>query len=174
MDGGDIAGLIAAGVFAVLVGLLAVPIVKLGRVFDELRLTIRSLNDGTTPLIDEVTRTVSTTNTQLEKVDGITSNVSDASANVSALSSLVASTVGQPLIKVASFSHGLRRAFTPQQGPAASGAQQPGPSSSGNRTTADDAPGSTRASSPTESSASEPTTSGSPASEPSARVNDQI
>lgn len=118
MDGGDIAGLIAAFVFAVLVGLLALPIVKLGRVFDELRLTIRSINDGTTPLIDEVTRTVSTTNTQLEKVDGITSNVSDASANVSALSSLVASTVGQPLIKVASFSHGLRRAFFPQPGPA--------------------------------------------------------
>ena len=116
MDGGEVAGLLAVFVFAVLVGLLALPIVKLGRVFDELRLTIRSINDGTTPLIDEVTRTVSTTNTQLEKVDGITSNVSDASANVSALSSLVASTVGQPLIKVASFSHGLRRAFSPQAG----------------------------------------------------------
>lgn len=123
MDGGDIAGLLAVLVFAVLVGLLALPIVKLGRVFDELRLTIRSINDGTTPLIDEVTRTVTTTNTQLEKVDGITSNVSDASANVSALSSLVASTVGQPLIKVASFSHGLRRAFSPQPGaPGAAGA----------------------------------------------------
>ena len=118
MGGGEVAGLLAVFVFAVLVGLLALPIVKLGRVFDELRLTIRSINDGTTPLIDEVTRTVSTTNTQLEKVDGITSNVSDASANVSALSSLVASTVGQPLIKVASFSHGLRRAFSPQAGPA--------------------------------------------------------
>lgn len=116
MDGGDIAGLLAALVFAVLVGLLAVPIIKLGRVFDELRLSIRSINDGTAPLIDEVTRTVATTNTQLEKVDGITSNVSDASANVSALSSLVASTVGQPLIKVASFSHGVRRAFSPQAG----------------------------------------------------------
>lgn len=152
MDGGDIAGLIAAGVFAVLVGLLAVPIVKLGRVFDELRLTIRSLNDGTTPLIDEVTRTVSTTNTQLEKVDGITSNVSDASANVSALSSLVASTVGQPLIKVASFSHGLRRAFTPQQGAGPAGAPRPGTATSNGP--ADAAPGSTRATPPTAGPAS--------------------
>ena len=116
MDGGDIAGLLAVLVFAVLVGLLALPIVKLGRVFDELRLTIRSINDGTTPLIDEVTRTVTTTNTQLEKVDGITDNVSDASANVSALSSLVASTVGQPLIKVASFSYGVRKAFRGRDG----------------------------------------------------------
>lgn len=117
MTGGEIAGLLAAGVFAVLVALLAVPIWKLGKVFDELRLTIRSLNNETVPLIDEVTRTVSTTNSQLEKVDGITTNVSDASANVSALSSLVASTVGQPLIKVAAFSHGMRRAFSGDASP---------------------------------------------------------
>ena len=49
MSGGDIAGLIAAGVFALLVLLLAVPIVKLGKVFDEVRTAIRSLSDGATP-----------------------------------------------------------------------------------------------------------------------------
>lgn len=114
MTGGDIAGLIAAGVFAVLVALLAVPIIKLGRVFDELRLWIRDLNAETEPLIDEVVRTVATTNSQLEKVDGITDNVSDASANVSAMTSLVASTVGQPIIKMAAFSSGVRRAFSPE------------------------------------------------------------
>ena len=101
MTGGDIAGLIAAGVFAILVALLALPIIRLTKVFDELIVTIRSLNQST----------VVTTNEQLEKVDDITSNVSDASANVSALSSLVTSTVGQPLIKVASFSYGVRQAF---------------------------------------------------------------
>lgn len=111
MTGGDIAGLISAGVFAILVALLALPIIRLTKVFDELIVTIRSLNQSTGPLIEEVTRTVVTTNEQLEKVDDITSNVSDASANVSALSSLVTSTVGQPLIKVASFSYGVRQAF---------------------------------------------------------------
>lgn len=114
MTGGDIAGLIAAGVFAVLVALLAVPIIKLGKVFDELRLWIRDLNSETEPLIDEVVRTVATTNSQLAKVDGITDNVSDASANVSAMTSLVASTVGQPIIKVAALSSGVRRAFSPE------------------------------------------------------------
>lgn len=124
MSGADIAGLIAAGVFAVLVALLAVPILKLGKVFDELTITIRDLNRETAPLIDEVTKTVASTNAQIEKVDSITSNVSDASANVSALSSLVTSTVGQPLIKVASFSHGLRKAMK-GEGPA-QGVQVPG------------------------------------------------
>lgn len=67
MSGGDIAGLIAAGVFALLVLLLAVPILKLGRVLDEVRTSIRSISDGATPLMDEVTATVSTTNQQLKK-----------------------------------------------------------------------------------------------------------
>jgi uncharacterized protein YoxC len=111
MSGGDIAGLIAAGVFAVLVAILAVPVLKLGRVFDEIRATIHSIGTGTTPLIDEVTATVSTTNQQLAKVDGISNNVSDAAANISALSSLLAATVGSPLVKVAAFSYGVRSAI---------------------------------------------------------------
>lgn len=115
MTAGAIAGLIAAGVFAVLVALLALPIIKLGRVFDEVTEAVRQINAGTGPLIEEVTRTVATTNSQLEKVDGITDHVSEASANVSALSGLVASTVGQPLIKAASFSYGLRKAFRTQE-----------------------------------------------------------
>lgn len=131
MTGGEIAGLLAAGVFAVLVALLALPILKLGKVFDELRETIRQINNGTGPLIEEVTRTVATTNSQLEKVDGITDNVSDASANVSALSSLVASTVGQPLIKMAAFSYGVRKAFT-------SGVRE-GEDAAGRRSAANDA-----------------------------------
>ncbi len=118
MSGGDIAGLIAAGVFAVLVLLLAVPIWKLGRVFDELRKAIRTVTDETTPLIEEVTSTVSTTHQQLKTVDGITTNVSDASANISALSSLIAATIGSPLIKVSAFSYGVRSALAGRSSPA--------------------------------------------------------
>ncbi|GAA0188227.1 DUF948 domain-containing protein [Glutamicibacter creatinolyticus] len=111
MSGSDIAGLIAAGVFAILVALLAVPIIKLGKVFDELRDSIKDLSDGTTPLIGEVANTVATTNDQLKKVDAITSNVSDATANASALSSLAAATLGKPLIKVAAFTSGVKAAM---------------------------------------------------------------
>ncbi|WP_431709369.1 DUF948 domain-containing protein [Glutamicibacter uratoxydans] len=111
MSGSDIAGLIAAGVFAILVALLAVPIIKLGRVFDELRDSIKDLSDGTTPLIGEVTNTVATTNDQLKKVDAITSNVSDATANASALTALAAATMGKPLIKIAAFTSGVKAAM---------------------------------------------------------------
>ena len=44
-------------------------------------------------------------------MDGISNNVSDATANISALSALVAATIGSPLIKVAAFSYGVRQAF---------------------------------------------------------------
>lgn len=116
MTGSDIAGLIAAGVFAILVALLAVPVIKLGKVFDELRLAVRELSDGTSPLLEEVTTTVASTNAQLQKVDGITNNVSDASANVTALSSLAATVLGGPLIKAAAFTHGVRSALNARSG----------------------------------------------------------
>ena len=111
MTGGDIAGLIAAGVFAVLVGLLAVPIIKLGRVFDETSATIRSVKDNVTPLLEEATTTISETNKQLARVDSITSSVEEATGNVSALVALFAATVGGPLIKIAGASAGVRAAI---------------------------------------------------------------
>ncbi len=110
MSVGDIAALLFAIGFLVLVGFLGVPLIKLGRVLDEARLSVRGLSDGTTPLLSEVTTTVATTNQQLTKVDTITSNVAQMSTNVSALTSLFAATLGSPVVKVAAFSYGVRQA----------------------------------------------------------------
>ena len=52
MDGwtvGGVAGLIAALAFVLLVGALAYPLIKLGKVLDETRVTVRGLSDGTLP-----------------------------------------------------------------------------------------------------------------------------
>jgi uncharacterized protein YoxC len=106
------AGWLAAIAFLVLVGALAVPLVKLGKVFDETTLLIRGVSDGTLPLLTEVTTTVSTTNAQLVKVDAITTNVAHVSTNVSALTSLFAATLGSPVVKVAAFSYGVRQAVS--------------------------------------------------------------
>ena len=111
MSVGDIAGLIAAGVFAILVAVIAIPLIKLGRVFDETTAAIQELTEGITPMLAETTETIRSTNQQLARVDTITSNVADVTGNVSALVALVAATVGGPLIKLAGFSAGLRAAF---------------------------------------------------------------
>jgi len=112
MSVADVAGLIAALAFVLLVGFLAYPLVKLGKVFDETRHTVRGLSDGTMPLLTEVTATVSTTNAQLAKVDTITTNVAQVSTNVSALTTLFAATLGSPVVKVSAFSYGVRQALS--------------------------------------------------------------
>jgi uncharacterized protein YoxC len=111
MTGGDIAGLIAAGIFAILVGLLAVPLVKLGRVFDETSKAIRDLGENVTPLLEEATTTISESNKQLGRLDTITGDIAETTGNLTALVSLFAASVGGPLIKVAAFSAGVRAAF---------------------------------------------------------------
>ncbi len=112
MSAGDIAGLIAAVVFAVLVAFLAIPLWKLGRVLDQTTVSIKELTDETTPILREATTTISETNRQLARVDQITEAVSEATSNVAALIALFAATLGGPLIKLAGFSAGVRAAFT--------------------------------------------------------------
>ena len=112
MTGGDIAGLIAAGIFAILVALLAIPLVKLGRVLDETGRAIRELSDNVTPLLEEATTTISESNKQLVRVDTITGDIAETTGNVSALVALFAASVGGPLIKMAAFSAGVRAAFS--------------------------------------------------------------
>ncbi|WP_291054950.1 DUF948 domain-containing protein [Herbiconiux sp.] len=108
MTGGDIAGLICAGVFAVLVGLIAIPLVKLGGVFDQTRDSIKDVSDGITPILAESTVTVQEANKQLARVDVITRNVEEVTGNVSSLVALFAASVGGPLIRLAGFSAAVR------------------------------------------------------------------
>lgn len=108
MSGSDIAGLIAAGVFAILVALLAVPLLKLGKVFDQTTAAIREATDGITPILTETTATIREANAQLARVDAVTRSVAEISGNASALVALFAASVGGPLIKIAGFSAAVR------------------------------------------------------------------
>lgn len=125
---GDIAGLIAAVVFAILVGFLARVLWKLGGAVEDLRGTIQGVTDKSLPLIGEVTTTVGHANHQLEKVDGITTRVSvmtesgaQIATNASTLTSLFATTLGSPLIRLAAYSYGIREALAARRGGRAAG-----------------------------------------------------
>ena len=115
MSAGEIAGLIAAVAFVLLVGVIAVPILKLGKTVDELTLTVRDLRQEhvakTSVTVDETNALLATTNTQLQRVDAITSNAQTLTSNAAAMSSLVAATLGGPVIRAAAFSYGVRRAL---------------------------------------------------------------
>ena len=124
MDAGEIAGLIAAGAFLVLVLVLAIPIFKLGRTVDAATRAINELNERTGPLLTNVNHTVEGVNTalsqvqvsldgvnvQLAKVDTMTSHAQNVTASVANLATVVSAAAANPLIKVASFGYGLRKA----------------------------------------------------------------
>lgn len=111
MSAGQVAALIAAGAFVVLVGLLAVPLIKLGRTLDELSLAIRKASEEADPLLTGANTTVSQVNAQLERLDGITANAQSVTGNVSALAALFTATLGGPLVRVAALSYGVSKAM---------------------------------------------------------------
>ena len=124
MDTGEIAGLIAALAFLLLVGVLAVPILKLGKTVDAATRAINELNDRTGPLLGNANETVENVNTalgqvqvsldgvnvQLAKVDTMTSHAQNVTASVANMATIVSAAAANPLIKVASFGYGLRKA----------------------------------------------------------------
>lgn len=110
MSAGEWAGVVAAGAFVLLVIFLAVPLLKLGRTLDETTLAIRKAHEGAAPLLSGAATTVSQVNSNLERVEGITTNAQSLSSNAAALASLFATTLGGPVVKVAAFSYGVRKA----------------------------------------------------------------
>jgi Bacterial protein of unknown function (DUF948) len=111
VSAGQIAALVAAGAFVVLVGLLAVPLIKLGRTLDEATKAIRKASAETDPLLTGANTTVTHVNSQLARLDGITANAQTVTGNVSALSSLFTATLGGPLVRVAALSYGVSKAI---------------------------------------------------------------
>jgi uncharacterized protein YoxC len=111
LSGGEVAGLIVAVFWAVLVCFMAYVLVKLGRVVGDTSKLVTGVADQTVPLLGEVTTSVVHVNHELERVDAITANVQTISSNVSALTAVFAATLGSPVIKVAAFSYGVRRAL---------------------------------------------------------------
>jgi uncharacterized protein YoxC len=109
MSGGAVAALIAAGAFVLLVLLLAVPLLKLGRTLDEATIAVRKTHDGVGPLLTEAQQTMQSVNQQLVQLEGIAANVNSMTTNVAAMTNVVSSTLGSPMIKAAAFTYGVRK-----------------------------------------------------------------
>ncbi len=124
MSGGEIAALIAAGAFVMLVLVLAVPILRLRHTVDAATRALTDLTDRSGPLVSNVNTSVDKLNTALDQVqvsldgvntelarlDTISAHAAQVTANVANLSTIVAGAAASPLVKVAAFSFGVRRA----------------------------------------------------------------
>ena len=102
MGVGDIAGLIAAIAFAILVGFLIYPLIRLGKLFDQVALTVKESGDHAIPALDEGVTTVKQVNKSLADVNRISDSASTTATNISALTDLYGSFLGKPVIKAAS------------------------------------------------------------------------
>jgi uncharacterized protein YoxC len=125
MSVGEVAGLIAAIAFVVLVALTAVPLLKLGRVLEEVRLAVRDIGHESVPILTELRGTVRATNDELEKLGVVTEDVARVSSNATVVSenaaqmtTLFRATLGGPLIKTAAFTYGVRKAIAGDRSPA--------------------------------------------------------
>lgn len=112
MDVGEIAGLIAAIAFAILAGFLIYPLIRLGKLFDQLAQTIKQAGDHVVPTLDESTSTVTQLNQTLTDVNRISAAASTTAGNVGALTDLYGSMLGKPVIKVAAFFYALRKTIS--------------------------------------------------------------
>jgi uncharacterized protein YoxC len=124
VSGGAIAALIAAGAFLMLVIVVCIPIYRLRYTVDAATAAINDLNAQTKPLLNGVNTSIDNVNValtqmhttldgvnqQLIRVDTITGHAANVTANVANLATVITSAAANPLVKVAAFSYGVRKA----------------------------------------------------------------
>ncbi|GAA4793368.1 DUF948 domain-containing protein [Streptomyces ziwulingensis] len=112
MSGGEVAGILVAVFWAILVSFLAVALARLAQTLKATTKLVADVTDRAVPLLSDASSAVRSAQTQIDRVDAIASDVQEVTSNASALSSTVASTFGGPLVKVAAFGYGVRRAMS--------------------------------------------------------------
>lgn len=125
MTGGEVAGILVAVFWAILVSFLAVALVRLAQTLKATTKLVADVTEQAVPLFADASATVRSAQTQLDRVDAIATDVQEVTSNASALSTTVASTFGGPLVKVAAFGYGVRRAIS-RSGPEPKDVPAPG------------------------------------------------
>ncbi|MFU0574051.1 DUF948 domain-containing protein [Gardnerella vaginalis] len=108
MSVGDIAAIIAAIAFAVLSGFLIYPLIRLGRLFDQIAKTIKESGEHAMPAIDESVTTIKQVNKTLDDVNAVSGATRTTVTNISALTDLYGAFLGKPLVKIAAAGYALK------------------------------------------------------------------
>lgn len=116
VSGGEVAGILVAVFWAILVSFLAVALARLAQTLKATTKLVADVTDQAVPLLADASVAVRSAQTQIDRVDAIASDVQEVTSNASALSTTVASTFGGPLVKVAAFGYGVRRAIGRREG----------------------------------------------------------
>lgn len=87
MGPGGIATIIAACALFIIAIALSYVVIRVGRFVDEAKLSLKSLTDETSPLIEEVHTTVMLINGPLQSINRITKNAEDISDKIAEVTS---------------------------------------------------------------------------------------
>ncbi|GGO72490.1 DUF948 domain-containing protein [Nonomuraea cavernae] len=117
LTAGEVAALIAATGWIVLVCVLTMVLIKLARLLTETARAVSDLTSRMTPLLDDMGVTVSETNRQLVAVEAIARDVKQVSGHAAKLSAVTQTVFTGPLIKVSSIGYGVRRAIEARRQP---------------------------------------------------------
>jgi uncharacterized protein YoxC len=110
VDGGDVALIVLAAFWGLLVLFLCVVLLNTYRVLESTKLLIDGIREETVPLLSEVKGSVERTNRELDRVDGMLESAASIVARVEKVSGLVEKAASSPLIKIISFGAGVRKA----------------------------------------------------------------
>jgi uncharacterized protein YoxC len=110
MSGADVAAVVVAIASVVAVVLLVVALVAITRTLAAMRLTVEQLRRETLPVVNELHRTVTTANVELERLGGLLETAQSVSATVDSASHLLYLAVSNPLIKAMAVATGTAKA----------------------------------------------------------------
>ncbi|MEZ0077322.1 DUF948 domain-containing protein [Planotetraspora sp. GP83] len=131
LTAGEVAGLIVAMFWAILVCFMAVVLVRLARLLAETTKTVAELSDRVVPLLEDVSQTVSETNRQLVTVEAIAHNMRDVSGDMVKITGVASALLTGPVIKISALGHGIRAAIAGRRrrparsAPVTQGAERP-------------------------------------------------
>jgi len=113
----DVALLLLASGWVVLVAFLAIVMLSTFRVMESTKTMIDEVREETVPLLSEVKTTVVNVNKELERADTIIESAGRIAGSASRITMVVEQTVSNPLIKFAAFAAGAQRAIKRMRGP---------------------------------------------------------
>jgi hypothetical protein len=106
----DLAAVIVAIASVAAVMLLVLVVVSVNRTLTTVRLSIEQLRRETLPVVDELRRTVTTANDELERLDALLDSATSISSTVDSASHLAYLAFSNPLIKAMALATGTAKA----------------------------------------------------------------
>ncbi len=107
---GDVALIILAAFWGLLVLFLCVVLLNTFRVLESTKMLIDGIREETVPLLGEVKTSVTNVNKELDRVDGMLESAGRIVKSVEKVSGLVEQAVSNPLVKAIAFGAGLTKA----------------------------------------------------------------